>query len=250
MGKLDERVIIVTGGAQGIGRAFAMRFAEEGARVVIADVNGPASERTAAEIGEAGGEALVVVTDVSDADSTESMARAAVEKWGRIDGLVNNAAYFQRPQVTVGPVEQITPEEWDSVMAVNVRGPFLCCRAVLPHMKERGYGKIVNVSSGTFFSGRSTTQYVASKGAVIGMTRTLAREAGDFGVTVNSIAPGSTASDPERDWSRSEGRVPDRAIKRVERPEDLAGAGVFLMSSDSDFMTGQTMIVDGGAALN
>ncbi len=250
MGKLDERVIIVTGGAQGIGRAFAMRFAEEGARVVIADVNGPASERTAAEIGEAGGEALVVVTDVSDADSTEAMARAAVEKWGRIDGLVNNAAYFQRPQVTIGPVEQITPEEWDSVMAVNVRGPFLCCRAVLPHMKERGYGKIVNVSSGTFFSGRSTTQYVASKGAVIGMTRTLAREAGDFGVTVNSIAPGSTASDPERDQSRYEGRVPDRAIKRVERPEDLAGAGVFLMSSDSDFMTGQTMIVDGGAALN
>ena len=250
MGKLDDRVIIVTGGAQGIGRAFALRFAAEGARVVIADVNGPASERTAAEIGEAGGEALVAATDVSDADSVEAMARAAIETWGRIDGLVNNAAYFQRPQVTIGPVEQITPEEWDSVMAVNVRGPFLCCRAVLPYMKERGYGKIVNISSGTFFSGRSTTQYVASKGAVIGMTRTLAREAGDFGITVNSIAPGSTASHPERDPSRYEGRVPDRAIKRVERPEDLAGAGVFLMSSDSDFMTGQTMIVDGGAALN
>ena len=250
MGKLDERVIIVTGGGQGIGRAFAMRFAEEGARVVIADINGPAAEKTAAEIGEAGGEALVSVTDVSDADATEAMAQAAIEKWGRIDGLVNNAAFFQRPQVTRGPIEEISPDEWDRVMAVNVRGPFLCCRAVLPHMKARGYGKIVNISSGTFFSGRSTSQYVASKGAVIGMTRTLARETGDFGITVNSIAPGSTASDPERGESSYQGRVPDRAIKRIERPEDLAGAGVFLMSSDSDFMTGQTMIVDGGAALN
>ena len=117
-------------------------------------------------------------------------------------------------------------------------------------MKARSYGKIVNISSGTFFSGRSTTQYVASKGAVIGMTRTLAREVGGWNITVNSIAPGSTASDPTRDQSRYEGRVPDRAIKRVERPEDLAGAGVFLLSSDSDFMTGQTMIVDGGAALS
>ena len=178
------------------------------------------------------------------------MAQAALEKWGQIDGLVNNAAVFQRPQITRGTVEEITAEEWDRVMAVNVRGPFLCCRAVLPHMKARGYGKIVNISSGTFFSGRSSTQYVASKGAVVGMTRTLSREVGDFNITVNSIAPGSTASDPERDESNYQGRVPDRAIKRVERPEDLAGAGVFLMSSDSDFMTGQTMIVDGGAALN
>ena len=250
MGRLDERVIIVTGGAQGIGRAFAMRFAEEGARVVIADVNGPEAEKTAAEIGEAGGEALVAITDVSDPDATQAMAQAAMEKWGRIDGLVNNAAFFQRPQVTRGTIEQISPDEWDRVMAVNVRGPFLCCRAVLPHMKARGYGKIVNISSGTFFSGRSTTQYVASKGAVVGLTRTLAHEVGDYGVTVNSIAPGSTASDPERDESNYQGRVPDRAIKRIERPEDLAGAGVFLMSSDSDFMTGQTMIVDGGAALN
>lgn len=250
MGKLDERVIIVTGGAQGIGRAFSMRFAEEGARVVIADINGPAAEKTAAEIGEAGGEAIAVPTDVSDHESTEAMARAALEKWGRIDGLVNNAAVFQRPQITRGTVEEITAEEWDRVIAVNVRGPFLCCRAVLPHMKSRGYGKIVNISSGTFFSGRSSTQYVASKGAVVGMTRTLSREVGDFNITVNSIAPGSTASDPERDESNYQGRVPDRAIKRVERPEDLAGAGVFLMSSDSDFMTGQTMIVDGGAALN
>ncbi len=250
MGRLDERVIIVTGGAQGIGRAFAMRFAEEGARVVIADVNGPEAEKTAAEIGEAGGEALVSITDVSDPDATQAMAQAAMEKWGRIDGLINNAAFFQRPQVTRGTIEQISPDEWDRVMAVNVRGPFLCCRAVLPHMKARGYGKIVNISSGTFFSGRSTTQYVASKGAVVGLTRTLAREVGDYGVTVNSIAPGSTASDPERDESNYQGRVPDRAIKRIERPEDLAGAGVFLMSSDSDFMTGQTMIVDGGAALN
>lgn len=250
MGRLNDRVIIVTGGAQGIGKAFALRFAQEGARVIVADINGAAADKTVAEIGEAGGDAMAVVTDVSDATATANMAQAAIDRWGRIDGLVNNAAFFQRPQVTAGPIEEISVEEWDRVMAVNVRGPFLCCRAVLPHMKSQKSGKIINISSGTFFSGRSTTQYVASKGAAIGITRTLAREVGEWGITVNSIAPGSTASDPERDEARYTGRVPDRALKRIERPEDLTGAGVFLMSEDSDFMTGQTMIVDGGAALN
>ena len=250
MGRLDGRVIIVTGGGQGIGRAFALGFAAEGAKVAIADINGTAADAVAAEIGERGGEAVAVITDVSSQDSTEAMAKAVIDRWGRIDGLMNNAAFFQRPQITIGPIEELSVEEWDRVMAVNLRGPFLCCRAVIGQMKHQAYGKIVNISSGTVFSGRSTTHYVASKGGVIAFTRVLSKEVGDWNITVNSLAPGSTASDPEQDEQRYEGRVAFRAIKRVERPEDLVGAGIFLLSAESDFMSGQTMVVDGGAVMH
>ena len=250
MGRLDDRVIIVTGGAQGIGRAFALGFAREGAKVAIADTNGPKAESVVAEIGEAGGEAMAVVTDVSSQEDTEAMASSVIERWGQIDGLVNNAAFFQRPQITVGPIEKLTVEEWDRVMAVNLRGPFLTCKAVVPHMKERQSGKIINLGSGTALSGRSTTHYVASKGGVLAFTRVLAREVGDWNINVNAIAPGSTASDPDADQTKYLGRVPDRALKRVEDPQDLVGTGIFLMSSESDFISGQTMVVDGGAALH
>ena len=250
MARLDGRVIIVTGGAQGIGRAFCLGFAREGAKVVIADINGPAADALAAEIGEAGGEALAVVADVSSEDSTKAMANAATDHWGRIDGLVNNAAMFQRPAMTEGPIDEIPVDEWDRVMAVNLKGPFLCCRAVLGQMKEQSYGKIVNISSGTVFSGRSTAHYVASKGGVVAFTRVLAKQSGDWNITVNSIAPGLTASDPDADEIRYQGRVADRSVKRVEQPDDLVGAATFLMSSDSDFMTGQTMVVDGGAVMH
>jgi 3-oxoacyl-[acyl-carrier protein] reductase len=240
----------VTGGGQGIGRAFALGFAKEGAKVAIADINGPAAESVAAEIGEAGGEALAVVTDVSSEESTKEMAAAVIERWGRIDGLMNNAAFFQRPQITNGPIEEIPVDEWDRVMAVNLKGPFLCCRAVIGQMKEQKYGKIVNISSGTVFSGRSILHYVASKGGVTAFTRVLAKQSGDWNITVNSIAPGLTASDPDKDEAIYEGRVAARSIPRVEEPEDLVGAGIFLMSSESDFMTGQTMVVDGGAVMH
>jgi 3-oxoacyl-[acyl-carrier protein] reductase len=250
MGRLDGRVIIVTGGGQGIGRAFAKGFATEGAKVAIADINAAAADAVAAEIGEAGGDAIALVTDVSSQESTEAMAKAVIEKWGRIDGLMNNAAFFQRPQITTGPIEQLSVEEWDRVMAVNLRGPFLCCRAVIGQMKEQKYGKIVNISSGTVFSGRSTTHYVASKGGVVAFTRVLAKEVGGWNITVNSLAPGSTASDPDKPDERYQGRVPDRSLKRIERPEDLVGAGIFLIASESDFMTGQTMVVDGGAVMH
>jgi len=240
----------VTGGGQGIGRAFALGFAKEGAKVAIADINGPAAESVAAEIGEAGGEALAVVTDVSSEESTKEMAAAVIERWGRIDGLMNNAAFFQRPQITNGPIEEIPVDEWDRVMAVNLKGPFLCCRAVIGQMKEQKYGKIVNISSGTVFSGRSILHYVASKGGVTAFTRVLAKQSGDWNITVNSIAPGLTASDPDKDEAIYEGRVAARSIPRVEEPDDLVGAGIFLMSSESDFMTGQTMVVDGGAVMH
>ena len=153
MGRLDDRVIIVTGGALGIGRAYCEGFAREGAKVVIADIDGPAAIRAAAELAEGGADALAITTDVADQASTEEMARATLERFGRIDGLVNNAAIAIRLPKIEGPIEEITVEDWDRVMGVNLRGTFLCCRAVIGHMKERKYGKIINISSSTFFSG-------------------------------------------------------------------------------------------------
>ena len=253
MGRLDDRVIIVTGGALGIGRAYCEGFAREGAKVVIADIDGPAAIRAAAELAEGGADALAITTDVADQASTEEMARATLERFGRIDGLVNNAAIAIRLPKIEGPIEKITVEDWDRVIGVNLRGTFLCCRAVIGHMKERKYGKIINISSSTFFSGGggNNAQYVASKGGVIAFTRVLAREVGDWNITVNSIAPGLTASETENTpMERYEVRVPHRAIKRVEQPEDLVGAAIFLISAESDFMSGQTMAVDGGHVMH
>ena len=253
MGRLDDRVIIVTGGALGIGRAYCEGFAREGAKVVIADIDGPAAIRAAAELAEGGADALAITTDVADQASTEEMARATIERFGRIDGLVNNAAIAIRLPKIEGPIEEITVEDWDRVVGVNLRGTFLCCRAVIGHMKERKYGKIINISSSTFFSGGggNNAQYVASKGGVIAFTRVLAREVGDWNITVNSIAPGLTASETENTpMERYEVRVPHRAIKRIEQPEDLVGAAIFLISADSDFMSGQTMAVDGGHVMH
>ena len=251
MGRLDDRVIIVTGGANGIGRAYADGFVREGAKVVIADIDEPAARTAAREIEAGGGDALALNVDVADVASTEAMASAALDRFGRIDGLVNNAAIAIRVKHVNAPMEELPVEEWDRVIAVNLRGPFLCCRAVLPIMKKAKYGKIVNIASGTFFKGTPfISNYVASKGGVVGITRSLAREGGDFGITVNCIAPGLTNSDeamPDAHW---EIRVPERAIKRVEVPEDLVGAAIFFMSADSDFMTGQTIIIDGGIAIN
>jgi 3-oxoacyl-[acyl-carrier protein] reductase len=253
MGRLDDRVIIVTGGALGIGRAYCEGFAREGAKVVIADIDGPAAIRAAAELAEGGADALAITTDVADQASTEEMARATLKRFGRIDGLVNNAAIAIRLPKIEGPIEEITVEDWDRVMGVNLRGTFLCCRAVIGHMKERKYGKIINISSSTFFSGGggNNAQYVASKGGVIAFTRVLAREVGDWNITVNSIAPGLTASETENTpMERYEVRVPHRAIKRIEQPEDLVGAAIFLISAESDFMSGQTMAVDGGHVMH
>jgi 3-oxoacyl-[acyl-carrier protein] reductase len=253
MGRLDDRVIIVTGGALGIGRAYCEGFAREGAKVVIADIDGPAAIRAAAELAEGGADALAITTDVADQASTEEMARATLERFGRIDGLVNNAAIAIRLPKIEGPIEEITVEDWDRVMGVNLRGTFLCCRAVIGHMKERKYGKIINISSSTFFSGGggNNAQYVASKGGVIAFTRVLAREVGDWNITVNSIAPGLTASETENTpMERYEVRVPHRAIKRIEQPDDLVGAAIFLISAESDFMSGQTMAVDGGHVMH
>ena len=254
MDRLKDQVLIVTGGAHGIGLAYCEGLAAEGARVVVADIDGQGADAVAASLGEAGHDALAVTTDVSQPESTDTMARLTMERFGRIDGIINNAAIYQRPAVTRGPFEEIPVEEWDRLMGVNLRGVFLCCRAVVPHMKAQGSGKIVNISSGTVFYGSTQMlHYVTSKAGVIGLTRSLARELGDYNINVNAIAPGLTVSmddDDEDKLLRFETRMQARSLKRLEGPQDLVGAVLFLCSTDSDFMTGQTMVVDGGAQMH
>ena len=254
MDRLKDQVLIVTGGAHGIGLAYCEGLAAEGARVVVADIDGQGADAVAASLGEAGHDALAVTTDVSQPESTDTMARLTMERFGRIDGIINNAAIYQRPAVTRGPFEEIPVEEWDRLMGVNLRGVFLCCRAVVPHMKAQGSGKIVNISSGTVSNGSTQMlHYVTSKAGVIGLTRSLAREVGDYNINVNAIAPGLTVSmddDDEDKLLRFETRMQARSLKRLEGPQDLVGAVLFLCSTDSDFMTGQTMVVDGGAQMH
>ncbi len=248
MGRLDGRAAIVTGGAQGIGAAYAQGLAREGAAVAVADILDTSDVVTA--INDNGGRALGVSADVSDNDSVAALIDAAVSEFGNVDILVNNAAIFA--SLDLKPFSAIPDDEWDRVMNVNIGGLFRCARAVVPEMQKNGYGKIINISSGTVFNGAPMMlHYVTSKAAVLGFTRSLAREVGDMGICVNALAPGFTLSegieanasyvDPVKDMI-----VASRAIKRGQTPEDLVGALVFLASADSDFMTGQTMLVDGG----
>ncbi len=252
MGRLDGRVAIVTGAAQGIGAAYARRFAEEGAKVAICDVKD--CTNVVNTIAQSGGEALSMEVDVSDESAVAGFVAQTVERFGRVDVMVPNAAIFatldRRSFLDIGV------EEWDRVMAVNVRGTFVCIKAVVPQMKEQGYGKIVNISSATVQAGVPWfLHYVSSKGAVDAMTRAAARELGDFGIRVNSIAPGFTMS--EQIESQREDlqfnidmNLAGRAFKRDEMPEDLLGTMVFLASAESDFITGQTVLVDGGLVMH
>jgi NAD(P)-dependent dehydrogenase (short-subunit alcohol dehydrogenase family) len=249
MGRLEERVGIITGSAQSIGREYALGAATEGAKVVVADIVDPAP--VVAEIEAAGGEALGVTVDVSSQESTEKMAAAALERFGRIDFLVNNAALYGA--LKVKSWLDIDVEEWDRVMAVNVRGMLLCCKAVVPAMIEQGGGRIINISSGTALAGTpGLLHYVTSKAAVIGFTRALAREVGAHNITVNTITPGVTMSEGTAHLFENSGLpVADRMVQlkclqREQTPHDLLGAMVFLASSDSDFITAQILNVDGG----
>ena len=250
--RLQGRVAIVTGAAQGIGARYAAALAAEGAALVCADVID--AEPVAAQIRAAGGRALALRADVSSAESVRQMAAASVEAFGRIDVLVNNAGLFAN--LALKPFEQIEAAEWDRVMAVNVRGPFECAKAVLPQMRAQGYGKIVNIASATVFKGSPMLlHYVTSKGAVVAMTRSLARELGDAGIRVNTLAPGLTASkntlaNPAWQGAVGANNIASRAIKREVTPEDLCGTLVFLASAESDFVTGQVIVVDGGSVMH
>jgi NAD(P)-dependent dehydrogenase (short-subunit alcohol dehydrogenase family) len=253
-GRLADRVAIVTGGGHGIGKAYALGMAQEGARIVIAEIDGSAADAVVAEMASQGFKALAVRTDVADKGSVEEMARLTIERYGRIDVLVNNAAIFATVPMSRAPFDEIEIEEWDRMMAVNLRGTWLASRAVVPDMRKRGYGKIINVSSGTALKGSaSRIHYVTSKAGVLGFTRTLAREVGKDGIRVNCVVPGSTLSeqDPDEDTVKlRNAAVNERALKRVQRPEDLVGAVVFFASAESDFITGQSLVVDGGAFMH
>ena len=252
--RLENRVAIVTGAAHGIGRVYALRLASEGARVVIADLDTAGAEAVAKEISSDGSEAIGLFCDVTDEEAVAEMVSRTVEAWGKVDILINNAGMFSVVPMSRVGFEDISRDEWDKMMDVNVAGTWLACKAVVPEMRKNGYGKIVNISSGVVFKGLPMrVHYVASKAAVIGFTRTLAREVGGDNITVNCLAPGGTLSEENPSQEVLEARqkkTGDRAIKRVQVPEDLAGAVAFFASPDSDFVTGQTLIVDGGSAMN
>jgi NAD(P)-dependent dehydrogenase (short-subunit alcohol dehydrogenase family) len=254
--RLKDKVAIVTGGADGIGAAYCRGFASEGAKIVIADVKLESAQQALEEYKREGVEALGIQMDVSNVNETLRLAKKTVDRFGRIDVLVNNAALMRVAKISRNvPFYELDLNEWDRAMAVNVKGPFLCARAVFPYMKEQGGGKIINISSGNFFRGGGSVKYphyVASKGAVIGLTRALARELGEYNINVNCICPGyvltNWGTDPYRiEFGKLE--AAKRCLKRDEYPEDLIGTAIFLASSDSDFITGQTIVVDGGEVM-
>jgi NAD(P)-dependent dehydrogenase (short-subunit alcohol dehydrogenase family) len=251
MSRLAGRAVIVTGGAKGIGAHYSRALAAEGARVMIADV--AAGDDLAREIATRHGANSVAstVTDVADEQAVAALVAATMDRFGRIDVLVNNAALFAPLQET--KCTEIDAALWDRVMAVNLRGPFLMVKHVAPVMQAQGYGKIINIGSGTAYRGIPwMLHYVTSKGGIMAFTRALARELGEHGIRVNTLAPGFTLSDsvlnenPGHVASSRERAVQSRSLRRDQQPEDLLGALIFLASADSDFVTGQTIAVDGG----
>jgi NAD(P)-dependent dehydrogenase (short-subunit alcohol dehydrogenase family) len=233
--KLEGKVAVVTGGAQGIGKAIAEGLAAEGAEVVVADLNPP----------EGG-----IRADVADEADVQRMVEDTVERHGRLDVLINNAGLYA--SLAMRPFTEIPLDEWRQVMDVNVASMFLTCRAVVPVMRVQGGGKIVNISSGTPFRGVPfLLHYVTSKGAIVALTRALARELGKDGIYVNCVAPGFTMSagvqaQPEVVEKLRDVSVAARTIQRDQVPEDVVGAVVFLCTPAADFITGQTMVIDGG----
>ena len=251
MGRLDGRCAIVTGGARGIGRHYATALAAEGAAVMIADI-ADGSDLAEELAGKHGRNATAsAICDVSDEAQVKALVAKTVERFGKIDILVNNAALYSQLEET--EFTNIDVALWDKVMAVNVRGPFLMAKHVVPHMRAKGYGKIINIGSGSTFRGMpQMLHYVTSKGGIMAFTRALARELGEHGIRVNTLAPGFTLSDtvvrenPGHVQTARDRAVQSRSLRRDEHPQDLLGALVFLASADSDFITGQTIAVDGG----
>lgn len=251
--RLKDKVAIVTGGGVGIGRAYCMGLAKEGAKVIVADIQDKEAEKVAAEIKRLDGEAFAVHVDVTSPEKSQAMADTTVKEYGRIDILVNNAGLYSA--LKKKPFMEIDPEEWDRVMAVNVKGIFLCTKAVYPAMKKQGKGKIINISSGTALGGSPFfLHYVSSKAGVIGLTRALSREVGADHICVNAITPGLTISGSNQEGvltpEQREDRRKKRCFQRDQVPQDLVGTVIFLASDDSDFITGQTINVDGGTLMH
>ena len=249
MGSLDGFVAIVTGGAQGIGAAYARGYAAEGAKVVVVDILDPGPIVT--ELKVAGGDAIGFKSDVTDDVQIQSLVAATLEVYGKIDVLMNNAALFGG--LKRQKFEDIEQDVFDAVMRINIRGVWQMTKAVVPVMRKQQYGKIINIASGTVFKGTPMQlHYVTSKGAIIAMSRALAREVGEDNICVNAIAPGLTESVAVLEGGQFSdehfsANIGGRCIKRAETPEDLVGTAVFLASHDSDFITGQVLCVDGGS---
>lgn len=250
--RLKNRTAIVTGGGKGIGAVYAENLAIEGAKVVVADIDYKAAKSTASKITAQGNVAISLRVDIADQESTERMVRDAISEFHTIDVLVNNASLMSVLQRR--PWNEIPPSEWDDVMSVNLKGMFLCCLGVFPHMRAQQYGKIINISSGRIFDGMpNRLHHTTSKAGVVGFTRALAREVGEYNIQVNAISPGFTQSDTQVSTSTSEymrAHIDRRCLKREQYPQDLVGTLLFLASSDSDFLSGQLTNVDGGYSMH
>ena len=246
--RLKDKVAIVTGAARGLGKTFSMALAREGAKIMAIDITN--LEGTLREIESSGGMTKGLRADVSVEEDSIKIAEETFKSFGRIDILVNNAAIIYG--LVRRPFYEIDPEVWDKVMMVNVKGPWLCTRAVFPYMKRQGKGKIINLSSETFFTGsHGFVHYVASKGGVVGLTRGLAVELGPYNININAIAPGFTDTEASRsidDVTKYD--VTRTPLGRLQQPKDLVGAVIFLASDESDFITGQTLLVDGGRVMH
>ena len=242
--RFKDKSVILTGGGGKIAKAYAMAFAKEGAKLSLPDI--VSADHTVNAIRDAGGAAITMACDVSDEESVKAMVDQTVKQFGTVDILINNAAYFMT--VWKGPFWEMTVEEFDKAMAVNVRGSWLCAKAVVPQMQKQQGGKIINVSSNVALTGNPNyIHYVTSKGALIAMTRAMARELGDWNICVNTVSPGFVVTegrkvDPEYEKIRAQ----QRSIKRSQVENDLVGTVLFLSSPESDFMTGQLLNVDGG----
>lgn len=250
---LAGRTVIITGGGRGIGKVYAKACVGAGMNVVIADIHGQEAEKVADELRGKGGKVIAVTTDISSDQSVEAMVEEAVRNFGQIDGVVNNASLMS--SLPRRSWLEIPNDEWDRVMAVDLRGLLTMCRTVFPHMKAQNYGKIVNVSSSRVLEGTpNRLHYTSAKAGVIGFSRALAREVGEFGITVNVVMPGLTLSETQLASSSSSYLSDDynnqRALKRPQTPEDLVGTVLFLLSPASDFITGQTINVDGGKSMH
>jgi 3-oxoacyl-[acyl-carrier protein] reductase len=250
---LEGKVVIITGAGRGIGRAFALRFAEEGAKLLLPDISLERAEDAVKEIKAKGGEAVAMKADISDENDTKKMAEKVMHQYGKVDILINNAAVWYGLEIT--PWDAWTVEDWDRIFAVNVRGTWLCCKAIAPLMIRQSKGKIINISSGVAKApvAQLWLPYSCSKGAVYTLTHALARALGPSGINVNAIAPGHTASEAslvQRDSEKAfKIGISERSIQRREEPADLVGTAVFLASADSDFITGQVIYVDGGSVM-
>lgn len=250
---LKDKVAIITGGGRGLGRAFALRFAEEGAKLLLPDISLERAEDVAKEIRSKGGEAVAMETDISDENAIKKMARKVIRQYGRVDILVNNAAVWYGVNIT--PWDAWNVEEWDRIFEVNVKGTWLCCKAIAPLMVKQSSGKIINVASNVMKvpDAQYFLAYALSKAAVYSLTQILSKPLGPSGITVNAVGPGFTATEASLVQSGSEELfklvIAAQSLKRREEPQDVVGTVLFLASSSSDFISGQTIFIDGGTVM-